>query len=120
MSNSMEHKGSVGSAELSEANSFRLGDKPEKTYLEMSPQEMELDMQQAVINHDVADQDAFVTLFDDAGRMYRHYEDGRGANLVSGEQDGSQFDNKCCHGAYEEDMSGPYDSVSDLMAALNA
>ena len=56
---------------------LRLDDELEKPYLDMSPREMELDLQRAVHNRSVEDQDAFETLFDDTGRMYRRYDDGR-------------------------------------------
>ena len=72
----MEQKYLEGGIKMA-VSSIRLDDELEKPYLDMSPREMELDMQRAVHNRSVEDQDAFVTLFDDTGRMYRRYDDGR-------------------------------------------
>ena len=56
---------------------LRLEDELEKSYFNMSPREVESAMQQAVLNREIKDDDAFVTLFDNNGKMYRHYDDGR-------------------------------------------
>ena len=48
-----------------------------KTYMEMSPRELEHAIQQAVYARNVADPNAFVTVFDENGRLCRHYDDGR-------------------------------------------
>ena len=46
-----------------------------KSYFNMSPRESESVMQQAVRNQEK--DYSFVTLFDNEGRMYRRYDDGR-------------------------------------------
>ena len=56
---------------------LRLEDEAAKTYMEMTPQEAERAMQLAVRERDEIDKDAFVTAFDDDGRLCRYYEDGR-------------------------------------------
>lgn len=56
---------------------LRLDDELEKSYFNMSPREVESALQQAVINREMTDDDAFVTLFDNNGKMYRRYDDGR-------------------------------------------
>ncbi len=59
------------------AEPLQLADEDEKNYMEMTPKELERAMQEAVLNRDIADPDAFVTMFDDSGRMIRRYDDGR-------------------------------------------
>ena len=48
---------------------LKIDDEAVKTYMEMSPRELEHAIQQAV--------NAFVTVFDENGRLCRHYDDGR-------------------------------------------
>lgn len=59
------------------AEPLQLADEDEKNYMEMTPKELERAMQEAVLNRDIADPDAFVTMFDGSGRMIRRYDDGR-------------------------------------------
>ena len=59
------------------AEPLQLTDEDNKNYMEMTPKELEKAMQEAVMNRDPADPDAFVTMFDDAGRLIRQYDDGR-------------------------------------------
>lgn len=54
-----------------------LDDETDKTYMEMSPREMESIMREAVLTREEPDTDAFVTMFDESGRIYRQYDDGR-------------------------------------------
>ena len=56
---------------------LRLDDELAKSYMEMTPKEMEHAMQEAVRTRDIPDKDAFVTMLDESGRPYRKYEDGR-------------------------------------------
>ena len=56
---------------------LRLEDETAKTYMEMSPKETERTMRQAVADRDQSDPDAFVTAFDESGRLCRYYDDGR-------------------------------------------
>jgi predicted GNAT superfamily acetyltransferase len=56
---------------------LKIDDEAVKTYMEMSPRELEHAIQQAVYARDVADPNAFVTVFDENGRLCRHYDDGR-------------------------------------------
>ncbi|MBR6090926.1 MAG: type II toxin-antitoxin system RelB/DinJ family antitoxin [Anaerolineaceae bacterium] len=60
-----------------------LDDETDKTYMEMSPREMESVMQETVLTRDKPDTDAFVTMFDESGRVYRQYDDGRVEYVLS-------------------------------------
>ena len=60
-----------------------LDDETDKTYMEMSPREIEGILQEAVLSRDVPDTDAFVTMFDESGRLYRQYDDGRVEYVLS-------------------------------------
>ena len=51
--------------------------------MEMSPREIENVMQEAVQTRDEPDADAFVTMFDESGRLYRQYDDGRVEYVLS-------------------------------------
>ena len=56
---------------------LRLYEEPVKSYMQMSPKEMEHAVQDAVQTRDSTDPDAFVTMLDGSGRPYRQYDDGR-------------------------------------------
>ena len=60
-----------------------LVDETEKNYMEMSPREIENVIQEAVQTRDEPDADAFVTMFDESGRLYRQYDDGRVEYVLS-------------------------------------
>lgn len=47
-----------------------------KTYMEMTPEEMEYMMKQAVLSRDVEDPSGFVTKLDESGNLCRQYDDG--------------------------------------------
>ena len=56
---------------------LRLYDELSKSYMQMTPKEMEQSLQEAVRTRDTKDTDAFVTMLDESGRPYRQYDDGR-------------------------------------------
>lgn len=56
---------------------LRLDDETEKTFMEMTPREAETAMRHSVRERNTADPAAFVTMFDESGRLYRQYDDGR-------------------------------------------
>lgn len=60
-----------------------LTDETDKTYMEMSPGEIESVMREAVLTRDETDADAFVSMFDESGRLYRQYDDGRVEYVLS-------------------------------------
>lgn len=56
---------------------LRLEEEPVKSYLEMTPEETEAAMQQAIREKSAEDPDLFVTQFDEDGNLCRKYPDGR-------------------------------------------
>jgi len=62
---------------------LRLDEELPKTYMQISPKEMEQAMQDAVQTRNTVDPDAFVTMLDESGRPYRKYDDGRVEYVLS-------------------------------------